>query len=125
MKKTESKIQQECLMHFRNTYCLKHHNPQYLMFSVPNEGKNAIEQMRKIQIGLMSGVSDTIIVMPNRVIFCEFKDDKGKQSPQQIDFQTKVENLGFEYWLVRSLDEFKLCLQSTKRIIYPIEKEEI
>jgi len=119
MKKTESKIQQECLMHFRNTYCLKHHNPQCLMFSVPNEGKNAIEQMRKIQIGLMSGVSDTIIVMPNRVIFCEFKDDKGKQSPQQIDFQIKVENLGFEYWLVRSLDEFKLYLQATKRNYLP------
>ena len=107
MKQTESKIQQDCIMYFRNTYCLKHHEPRCMMFSVPNEGKNAIEQMRKVQIGMLSGVSDTIIIMPNRVIFCEFKDDKGKQSDKQIDFQNRVELLGFEYWVVRSLEEFK------------------
>jgi hypothetical protein len=77
------------------------------MFSVPNEGKNKIEQMRKKQIGLLPGVSDTIIIFPNRVIFCEFKDDKGRQSDRQKDFQERVELLGFEYWLIRSLEEFK------------------
>lgn len=105
--KSESRIQQECLMWFRNSRL----GTNDLFFSVPNEGRNAIEQSRKIQIGLLAGVSDTIIVLSGRVIFCEFKDAKGKQSPKQIIFQQKVEALGHEYWVIRSLDEFKekLC----------------
>lgn len=108
--KSESAIQQQCYMWFNNTYCLNHHEPRLLMFSVPNEGKNAIEQSRKKQIGMLSGVSDTIIIFENRVVFCEFKDDKGKQSDRQKDFQERVEKLGHEYWIVRSLDEFKQLL---------------
>jgi hypothetical protein len=46
-------------------------------------------------------------VLENRVIFCEFKDAKGKQSDKQKDFQERVQLLNHEYWLVRSLDEFK------------------
>jgi len=104
--KTEAKIQQECLIYFQNTFGLKHHTPQLLMFSVPNEGKNAIEQMRKKSIGMKAGVSDTILVFPNKVVFCEFKDSTGKQSDKQKDFQQQVTTLNHEYWIVRSLDEF-------------------
>jgi hypothetical protein len=103
MKKSEGKIQQECVIWFRNNN-LKTSN---LIFSVPNEGKSAAEQMYKKALGMMSGVSDTIIIMQNKVIFCEFKDDHGKQSDKQIIFQNKVENLGFEYWLIRNLEDFK------------------
>jgi hypothetical protein len=56
--------------------------------------------------GLVSGVSDLIIIQPNRCVFVELKIDKGKQSDKQIDFQKKVELLGFEYYIIRSLDEF-------------------
>ena len=42
---TESRIQQDCIRYFRNMYCLKHHNPQMVMFSVPNEGKDLREQL--------------------------------------------------------------------------------
>ena len=104
MKKSEGKIQQECVIYFRNNN-LKTNN---LIFSVPNEGKSAAEQMYKKAIGMMAGVSDTIIIMQNKIIFCEFKDDHGKQSDKQIIFQKKVENLGFEYWLIRSIEEFKI-----------------
>jgi hypothetical protein len=45
--------------------------------------------------------------MPSRVVFVECKDDKGKQSENQIQFEKDVKALGFEYWLVRSLEEFK------------------
>ena len=43
MKKSEGKIQQECVIWFRNNN-LKTSN---LIFSVPNEGKSAAEQMYK------------------------------------------------------------------------------
>tara|TARA_R110000765_G_scaffold375616_1_gene466276 strand:+ start:600 stop:956 length:357 start_codon:yes stop_codon:yes gene_type:complete len=107
---TESRIQQDCLRYFRNTYCLKHHEPQLIMFSVPNEGKDLREQLKKKATGLMKGVSDTIIVFKDKVVFCEFKDLKGKQRPDQILFQDKVELLGHEYWIVRSIEEFKVLI---------------
>ena len=103
----ESAIQQACYIWFNNTFCLKHNDPRLIMFSVPNEGRNASEQMFKKATGMLAGASDTIIVLENRVIFCEFKDAKGKQSDKQKDFQERVQLLNHEYWLVRSLDEFK------------------
>lgn len=58
--------------------------------------------------GLVPGVSDLIILLPNaKTIFIEVKTEKGIQSEKQKDFETTVTNLGFEYYLVRSLDEFK------------------
>ena len=110
MKKTEAKIQQEIVTWFTNTYGLKNYNPKCLIFSVPNEGKNAKEQMYKKMLGMKSGVSDLIVVMQGRVMFVEVKDDTGKQSENQIQFQNDVKALGFEYYLVRSLEDFKACL---------------
>lgn len=111
---SESKIQQDCYIWFTNTYCLKHHEPRLLMFSVPNEGKNAIEQSRKKATGMLSGVSDTIIVMPNKVLFVEFKDSKGKQSDNQKEFETRVNKLGFEYYVIRSLEDFKQLIKQNR-----------
>lgn len=82
------------------------------MFSVPNESKNAIEQSRKIAIGLMAGVSDTIVVLSGKVLFVEFKDDKGRQSDKQFDFEQTVTALGFPYYVVRSLENFKQIILS-------------
>jgi hypothetical protein len=110
MKKDESKIQQEIVMWFNNNYCLKNSNPQCLIFSVPNEGKNAREQMYKKSLGMKSGVSDLIVIIPNKILFIECKDEKGKQRDQQIDFENNVKNLGFEYHLVRTLDKFQAII---------------
>jgi hypothetical protein len=104
--KTEGRIQQEIVTWFTNKHGLKHHDPKCLIFSVPNEGKNAKEQMYKKMLGLKSGVSDLIVLMPNRCIFIECKDDVGKQSDNQKHFEYDVLALGFEYHIVRSLDEF-------------------
>ena len=105
--KTEAKIQQSIVQYFRSSYCLKNHNPRCVIFSVPNESKNKMETMRKKAIGMMSGVSDLIVVTPNEVIFCEVKTETGTQSQKQKDFQAIIENLGYKYILVRSLEDFK------------------
>ena len=118
---TESRIQQDCIRYFRNMYCLKHHKPQLIMFSVPNEGKDLREQLKKKATGLMKGVSDTVIVFPNKVVFCEFKDLKGKQRPDQKLFQDKIILLGHDYWVVRSIKEFKELID--KEIVSYCEKE--
>ena len=69
----------------------------------------------------MKGVSDTVIVFPNKVVFCEFKDLKGKQRPDQKLFQDKIILLGHDYWIVRSIKEFKELIE--KEIASYCEKE--
>lgn len=105
--KTESKIQQEMVIWYNNNFCLKHHNPRHFIFSVPNESKSKKETLQKMAIGMKPGVSDLIILQPNKAIFVEVKTEIGRQSPKQKDFEKVVKELGFEYHLVRSLEEFK------------------
>jgi hypothetical protein len=105
--KAESRIQQEIVMWFRNNYCLKHHDPRNLIFSIPNERNNAREMAAMKATGLMKGAADLVVVMPNRVIFVEVKTATGQQSPAQKEFEKSVKALGFEYFLVRSLQEFR------------------
>lgn len=108
MHKTESKIQQEIVREFNNTYCLKHHNPRGIIFSVPNESRSQEETMYKKNIGLLPGASDLIVCKPcGEIVFVEVKDHKGRQRENQKEFQLRVEKLGFRYLLVRSLEEFK------------------
>lgn len=79
---------------------------------MPNGGyRTKTEAMKMKATGLVAGVSDLIIVQPNRVIFLELKDTNGRQSNEQKSFQEKVTALGFEYWLIRSLEEFKAKLE--------------
>jgi hypothetical protein len=107
MDKTEAKIQQEIIFWFRNNYCLTHHSPRNSIFSIPNESEGKAEMMYKKSIGLLSGASDLIVLMKNRCIFVEVKTEIGKQSDKQKDFEKTVTDLGFEYYLVRSLEQFK------------------
>jgi hypothetical protein len=106
VEKSESRIQQEIVQYYRNKYCTKLNNPRHLIFSVPNERSNQKEQMRMIATGLYSGVSDLIIVTPKNVTFVEIKDAIGKQSQRQQEFEQLVKELGYNYFLIRSLEDF-------------------
>lgn len=84
--------------------------PRGLMFSISNElgGRNALATMIAKSMGLTEGVSDTIVILPvGKLLFVEFKTDTGRQSPSQKDFQTRVEEHGYRYVIVRSVEEFK------------------
>ena len=63
-------------------------------------------------MGVVSGVSDLILIAPNQVFFLELKDDTGKQSDHQKAFQQQAESLGHIYVVIRSLQEF-ITLVST------------
>lgn len=111
-EKTEAKIQQEMYLYFNNTFCLKHHKNRCVIFSVPNDSSSKEETMRKLATGMLPGASDLIIIFPGKLIFVEVKTDTGRQSDVQKEFEKRVNALGFEYWLVRSLEEFKTKLSS-------------
>ena len=108
--KTEAKIQQEITVWFRNNY---QRLDKGVLFSVPNERKGGYMAMKDLLLtGLLSGVSDLVVVLKGRIIFIEVKNAVGKQSPNQKRFQKQVENLGFPYHLVRTLESFKKIIEN-------------
>lgn len=111
----ESKIQHEIVK-----YLQKERRDIYF-FSVPNEaaGKGKGAQIRMSQLksmGLRSGVSDLILLLPGSItLFIEVKTVKGIQSDKQKRFEIKVNERGFNYFLVRSLEDLKKVLDN-----YPV-----
>lgn len=103
--KTEAKIQQEIFMYLKNNYCLLHHDPKCVIFSVPNDSSSKEETMRKLATGMLPGASDMIFVRPNEVLFIEVKTDTGTQQPNQKEFKQSVEKLGFRYVVWRSKED--------------------
>lgn len=63
---------------------------------------------------MLKGVSDIIVVMPNRVLFVEFKSLEGSQSLDQKRFQNKLERMGYTYAVVRSINQFKELINEPK-----------
>ena len=128
MKKiSESSIQQSAFLWLNNNHGLKHHSPRLYMFSIPNESillmasilkgyrvpdsivnKSSSIVLDKVKsTGMRNGVPDTIVLLPNRILFCEFKTEIGNQSTKQREFQLIVESLGRKYYIVRNLEHFK------------------
>lgn len=104
--KTEDRIQQEIVIWYTNNYCLSHHNPQCLIAHIPNEG-----QQRLVGVGVLPGFSDLIVIhatqhAPPTTVYFEVKTPTGTQSPAQKKFQARITTLGFQYHIVRSLEEF-------------------
>jgi hypothetical protein len=94
-------------MDFRNGYCLKHHNPRCIIYSVPNESENSYETQKKINTGLMKGAADLIILLPNgRCLLPETKTPDGYQSPAQRIFQAQAEALGHVYFVYKTEQQF-------------------
>ena len=60
--------------------------------------------------GLLSGVSDLIVILPSRILFIECKNETGKQQHTQIEFMQSITSLGFEYHVVRSLKDFQILI---------------
>lgn len=106
---TESKLQQEIVNFYNNEFCLKFHKPRGMIFSIPNGGsRNKLEVITMKATGLLAGASDLVVIFPNgKLSFVELKTEKGTQSDKQKDFEKRVTDLGYEYKLIRTLEEFK------------------
>ena len=105
---SEDLLQKTLFVWYHNEFCTKKQAVPHVIFAVPNGAFVSKPQAMKLKAtGLVAGVSDLIIIQPNRCLFVEVKLEKGKQSDKQIEFQNKVEMLGFEYIVVRSLEDFK------------------
>lgn len=77
--------------------------------------KNQIKQYLSIKgwfhfpvlqgLGAYKGIPDRIAVKNGRALFIEVKAPKGTQSKHQEEFQIRIEEAGFEYILVKSLED--------------------
>jgi hypothetical protein len=87
-----------------------------MLFHVQNKARNAVEGNKFKAMGVVKGVSDMILILPSRVIFIEFKTETGKQSPEQEQFQGKVQRRVHEYIIIRSLEEFQDFIMSLRHL---------
>lgn len=101
------------------------------MFAIPNGGARSKATAGKLKAeGVVAGVADLILLVPRfgfphiiegntdgivsyvgtDEICCalciEMKTAKGRQSPEQKEWQAKVEAQGYKYAVCHSLDEF-------------------
>lgn len=112
MNHPESILQKNCVFWFRAQY------PQIakLYFSCPNGGyRKPIEAKILKAEGQVSGVSDTILLIPKdpySSLCIEFKAGNGKQSAYQKSWQDLAEKHGNKYVIVRSFDEFRTEIQN-------------
>ena len=97
VKKSEATIQKEIV-----NYCKLN---KILIFCVPNEATKSNSKF--IGMGVLPGVSDLVLILQNKIIFVELKTHKGIQSENQKAFESKVDNLGHQYIIICSIDEFK------------------
>lgn len=111
MKKTNSKtVTPEKTIQKQVVSFLKTYYPNLFFLSIRNEGKRSLREGKEAKdMGLLSGASDLYILHNGQSLFLELKNEKGKQSETQKDFESKVIKNGAEYALAYSyLDAVKI-----------------
>lgn len=124
MNHEESKLQQQCVSWFRAEY------PQYAMLLTHpiNEGSKDTRVTGAIHKaeGTVAGVADLLFFLPSfypvegdngqtvwtevHGLGIEMKTARGRQSPEQILFQQYFEAAGYGYYIIRSLEQFRLLM---------------
>lgn len=118
MREEEHNIQAACVRWFN----LQWTEYRGLLFAVPNGGARSKATAGKLKAeGVVPGVADLILMKPHfrqgvyfsdmipldsYALCIEMKTTKGRQSPEQKEWQKKVEEFGYKYEVCRSLDEF-------------------
>ena len=108
MNHLEHRLQYDCYQWFHNTY------PQYrgLLCANLSNSKNKVDGNRNKAMGLQAGRSDMVFYFARNAYQIELKIASGKQSPAQIEWQKVIESQGFNYYIVRTLEEFQELISS-------------
>ena len=101
--KSEARIQQEIVMFFNNEYpelrgCLCYNN---------NNSVGGLRGKLNKFLGVVKGRSDMVLYYKSFSVMIELKTEKGRQSDYQRSWQYLMSQQGFEYYIIRSLEEFK------------------
>ena len=104
---SEHQLQSICIQYFKDKF------PDYLMWASLNgiklSGKDKYGTINKEkQAGFLKGVPDTTVCLPDSItLHIEFKTVKGKQSPEQVAVEAKLEAMGHYYHIIKTFTEFK------------------
>lgn len=114
----EAKLQASCFLYLWN----EHPETRGLYFATFNESsvrylskkEQEIQGAQRNARGLVAGVADSLLWLPRGRFHgaaIEFKTEIGRQSPHQAWWQGRVEDAGYFYAVIRSLDEFKETME--------------
>ena len=110
-KLSEAAVQQRIFIHHWNTY------PEERGFLYHNNNNSVTRKKGAILkgLGVVAGVADLTYLYATSAddwrfggtAFLEVKLPGSKQSKKQIEWQDKVEGLGLEYYIIRSIADFE------------------
>lgn len=105
----ESVLQTACVKWFRLQY------PDFIIYAVPNGGSRNVREAQRLKAeGVLAGVADLVIMLPQgKSLYIEMKVKGNKQTDNQKDFQKIAETLGHPYTVCYSFEEFKNAVEST------------
>jgi len=73
----------------------------FLVIHVPNQATKG----KRRYAGLLPGAPDLIVIGTGKIVFMEVKAEGGRQSAAQVLVQRMIEERGFAYCVVRSVEE--------------------
>jgi deoxycytidylate deaminase len=89
-------------------------NQGRLVFFRNNSGALINQHGRFIRFGKAGAPDFMVYLLDGRCVHLEVKNEKGKQSPNQLEYQAKIEKLGHRYCIVRSVDEVEILIKQNK-----------
>ena len=106
MRHIEDILQKQCVRWFS----LQYREYTQLLHHSPNGGKrNAIEAAKFKAMGVRAGFPDLILCIARHGyhgLFVELKTAKGRQSDNQKYYQAVLEEQGYKYVVIRSIEDF-------------------
>lgn len=101
---SEDRLQQICFMWWNHNYP----NHRKMLFAVPNGGERDALQAKILKMtGVVSGVSDLILLWNGRAYLLELKKPSGGvQSKNQKEFERQAKENNFYYTIIKSLERF-------------------
>lgn len=105
---SEHAFQQACRIWFHNEYPAL----RGLLFHVRNNAHNSRDGEYWKQLGVIAGVSDFLFLYRGKCHCIELKTEYGEQSQTQIEWEAKMIQQGIDYYVVKSITEFKNLIKS-------------
>ena len=99
---SEDRLQQECYLWFHNKYPLLRGLLNYNL----NNSANVLQGKKNKSMGLQKGRSDLVFYYDGKAYMIEMKTLKGYQSTKQEHWQRLIELAGFEYYIIRTKEQF-------------------
>lgn len=107
MKQDEDLLQMNCYTWFHNKFP---HLRGLLCYNL-NNSKHAYDGRKNKAMGLQKGRADMVMYINATAYMIEFKTPTGTQQGAQKKWEALIKENGFAYYIVRTLEEFKILIK--------------